>query len=164
MKANRSLAETSEFYRQADVVIVTFGTSWVFRHIERDIIVSNCHKIPAYEFRRERLDIDSIAERFDPLISDPQTGGKKEWIFTVSPIRHLKDGLHGNQISKAILLLAIEKMCATHDNAHYFPSYEIVLDELRDYSFYASDKVHPSEEAIEIVWDRFISSYALTQK
>ena len=77
------------------------------------------------------------------------------WIFTVSPIRHLKDGLHGNQISKAILHLAIEKMCASCGNAHYFPSYEIVLDELRDYSYFAEDTVHPSEETIRIVWERF---------
>ncbi|MBO7763494.1 MAG: GSCFA domain-containing protein [Bacteroidales bacterium] len=157
-KANNALAEGSDFLQKSSVIIVTFGTSWVFRHLERDIIVSNCHKIPSYDFRRERLDVDEIVELFTKLMEDPRLGDGKEWIFTVSPIRHLKDGLHGNQISKAILHLAIEKMCASHRNAHYFPSYEIVLDELRDYSYFAQDTVHPSEETIRIVWERFRSS------
>ena len=158
-KANKSLLDASKFLYEASTVIVTFGTSWVFRHLHRDIIVSNCHKIPAYEFTRERLGIDEIADMFIPLLSDPRLGKDKRWIFTVSPIRHLKDGLHGNQISKSILLLAIEKMCASSDNAHYFPSYEIVLDELRDYSYFAEDTVHPSPEAIRIVWERFRSLF-----
>ncbi len=154
-KANKSMLEASDYLREASTIIVTFGTSWVFRHLQRDIIVSNCHKIPAYEFRRERLGIDEIADMFTPLLTDPRLGKNKRWIFTVSPIRHLKDGLHGNQISKAILLLAIEKMCASYENAHYFPSYEIVLDELRDYSYFAEDTVHPSPETVKIVWERF---------
>lgn len=158
-KANKSLLESGRYLREASVVIVTFGTSWVFRHIGSDIIVSNCHKVPAYEFRRERLEIEDIVDLYTPLLSNPALGVDKRWIFTVSPIRHLKDGLHGNQISKSILLLAIEKMCASFDNAHYFPSYEIVLDELRDYSYFASDTVHPSPEAINIVWERFRERY-----
>ena len=160
-RANTSLQRTSEYFKDASVVIVTFGTSWVFRHKERDIIVSNCHKVPAYEFRRERLDVDEIVEIFSPLISHPEWGANKKWIFTVSPIRHLKDGLHGNQISKAILLLAIEKMCASFDNAHYFPAYEIVLDELRDYKYFAEDTVHPSDETVRIVWERFRDTISL---
>lgn len=158
-KANTSLETTAQFLREADTVIVTFGTSWVFRHIESDIIVSNCHKIPAYEFRRERLDVDEIIEIFSPILTDSRLGTEKQWIFTVSPIRHLKDGLHGNQISKAILLLAIEKMCTSFENAHYFPSYEIVLDELRDYKHFAEDTVHPTPETIQIVWERFRLQY-----
>ena len=158
-KANGSLDESARYFKEASTVIITFGTSWVFRHIGRDIIVSNCHKVPAYEFRRERLEIEEIVEMYSSLIQDPRLGKEKQWIFTVSPIRHLKDGLHGNQISKAILLLAIEKMCASFDNAHYFPSYEIVLDELRDYSYFAEDTVHPSPETIKIVWERFRQEY-----
>ena len=158
-KANKSLEESARYLHDASTIIITFGTSWVFRHIGRDIIVSNCHKIPAYEFIRERLEIDEIVDMYSSLIRDHRLGKEKQWIFTVSPIRHLKDGLHGNQISKAILLLAIEKMCASFDNAHYFPSYEIVLDELRDYSYFAQDTVHPSPEAIRIVWERFRQEY-----
>lgn len=158
-KANSALLEASKALKEANTVIITFGTSWVFRHLERDIIVSNCHKIPAYDFRRERLEIDEIADLFSTILRDPRLGGEKRWIFTVSPIRHLKDGLHGNQISKAILLLAIEKVCASFDNAHYFPSYEIVLDELRDYSYFAEDTVHPSPEAVKIVCERFRQEY-----
>ncbi|MEE3407666.1 MAG: GSCFA domain-containing protein, partial [Candidatus Cryptobacteroides sp.] len=80
---------------------------------------------------------------------------EKEFIFTVSPIRHLKDGAHGNQISKSTLLLALEDVCGRFDNAGYFPSYEIMMDELRDYRFYAADMVHPSDQAVEYIWERF---------
>lgn len=155
-KANQSLKESSIFLKGADTIIVTFGTAWVFRHIATDIVVSNCHKIPNYEFKRERLEVEEIVNLYLPLISEGELSSK-QWIFTVSPIRHLKDGLHGNQISKATLLLSIEKMCARCRNAHYFPSYEIVIDELRDYSYYAEDTVHPSVETINIVWERFHS-------
>lgn len=159
-KANSALNHSSQYLFESDTIIITFGTSWVFRHIPSQIIVSNCHKIPGYEFQRERIEIEDIVNLYTPLLNDCRLS-QKQWIFTVSPIRHLKDGLHGNQISKAILLLAIEKLCASHRNAQYFPSYEIVLDELRDYSFYAEDTVHPSSEAIDIVWEKF---YAWIQK
>lgn len=158
-KANSSLERSSQYFQEASVVIVTFGTSWVFRHTGRGIIVSNCHKVPAYEFQRERVEIEEIVRIFSKILSHPEIGAKKEWIFTVSPIRHLKDGLHGNQLSKATLLLAIEKMCTSFGNAHYFPSYEIVLDELRDYRYFSEDTVHPTPEAIDIVWERFRQQY-----
>ena len=112
-KANSELHKAAAAFRKADVVIITFGTAWVFRNIERDIIVSNCHKRPAYEFRRELLSVEEIFNVTAPLIKHcSEAAGEgvtpKQWIFTVSPIRHLKDGLHGNQLSKATLLLARE--------------------------------------------------------
>ena len=155
LNANTSLAAASSAFRKAKWIMVTFGTSWVYRHIERDIIVSNCHKHPAWEFRRELLTVEDITDRWDDIVKDFPD---KHFIFTVSPIRHRKDGMHGNQISKAILLLAVEHMVSAFPNTHYFPAYEIVLDELRDYSWYADDLVHPSSEAVSAVWERFRTS------
>lgn len=154
-EANAALDEACRQWQQTGAVILTLGTSWVFRHLERDIIVANCHKVPAHEFRREFLSTGQTVRLLEPLI---RRHPEKKWIFTVSPIRHLADGAHGNQISKASLLLAIDELQKRHGvEVHYFPAYEILLDELRDYRWYAEDTVHPSEEAVRIICDRFIS-------
>lgn len=150
--ANAALSRASATFRDADTVIVTFGTAWVFRHLERDVIVSNCHKHPAWEFRRERLEVEDITALWNPVLD---RFPDKRFIFTVSPVRHLKDGLHGNQLSKAILLLAEDSLVQSHANAEYFPAYEIVMDELRDYSWFGEDTVHPSAAAVDKVWRRF---------
>lgn len=159
VKANSALREASRHLAASDIVIITFGTSWVFRHLEKNIIVSNCHKRPAGEFRRERLSVEEIYDLFAPILAATSAPSgdiaPKRWIFTVSPIRHLADTLHGNQLSKATLLLAVDRLCSNFPNASYFPSYEIVLDELRDYRYYAEDTVHPSTEAVDYVWKRF---------
>ena len=153
--ANAALAEASSAFHKAGTVIITFGTAWVFRHIERDMIVSNCHKHPAWEFRRERLDVEDIVSLWSPIL---ERFSDRHFILTVSPIRHLKDGLHGNQLSKATLLLAEEALIRKHSNAEYFPSYEIVLDELRDRTWFEADGAHPTQAAIDIVWERFNSA------
>ena len=150
--ANAVLAAASETLRRARTVIITFGTAWVFRHLERDIIVSNCHKHPAWEFRRERLTVGDIVTLWAPIL---ERFSDRHFILTVSPIRHLKDGLHGNQLSKAILLLAEDILVRTYSNVEYFPSYEIVLDELRDRTWFEADGVHPTGAAVDIVWDHF---------
>ncbi len=150
--ANNSLRAAAQHFKRAKWIIITFGTAWVYRHLEKDIVVSNCHKHPAKEFRREFLPTDQIVELYSPILSEHQD---KNWIFTVSPIRHIKDGLHENQLSKATLLLGIDSLCKQFGNAHYFPSYEIVLDEMRDYSHFAEDSVHPSEQTILEVYRRF---------
>lgn len=150
--ANAALSRASAAFGEADTIIVTFGTAWVFRHLERDIIVSNCHKHPAREFRRERLEVEDITALWNPVLD---RFPDKRFIFTVSPVRYLKDGLHGNQLSKAILLLAEDRLVQAHTNAEYFPSYEIVMDELRDYSWFGEDTVHPSAAAVDMVWERF---------
>ncbi|HIZ86221.1 MAG TPA: GSCFA domain-containing protein [Candidatus Coprenecus stercoravium] len=150
--ANTSLEKASEAFRNAQWIIVTFGTAWTYRHIERNITVANCHKHPAWEFRREMLEIDSIVRTWNGITGEY---ADKRFLFTVSPIRHKKDGMHGNQLSKATLLLAVDRIVSSRPNTCYFPSYEIVLDELRDYKWFAEDQVHPSQEAIDIVWDRF---------
>lgn len=153
--ANTSISAASSAFKKAGWIMVTFGTAWIFRHLERDIIVSNCHKHPAWEFRRELLTVEDITDRWDDIV---KAFPDKHFIFTVSPIRHRKDGMHGNQISKAILLLAVEHLASAFPNTHYFPAYEIVLDELRDYSWFADDLVHPSPETVNIVWERFRTS------
>ena len=162
--ANAALAEASAFFHSCNSVIVTFGTSYVFRNREfaagsekrLDGIVSNCLKLPAREFERFRLSVDEIVELWKPLLEGPLAG--KKVLFTVSPIRHLADSAHGNQLSKATLLLAIDILLEEYGGegrAEYFPSYEIVLDELRDYSWYAEDTVHPSADAIDLIYGRF---------
>lgn len=144
------------FLQEATVVIVTFGTAWVYEYEGK--VVSNCHKMPTNRFVRRRLSVDEIVAMWQPLL---QAMPDKHWIFTVSPIRHIKDGLHENQLSKAILLQAVEELVnkANCDKVGYFPSYEILLDELRDYRFFAEDMVHPSPVAVEYIWQRFVDTY-----
>ena len=134
---------------------MTLGTAWIFRHNGTGETVSNCLKRDASEFTRERLSVGSVVMMLERMVS---RFPEKEFIFTVSPIRHLKDGAHGNQISKSTLLLALEDVCGRFSNAGYFPSYEILMDELRDYRFYAADMVHPSDQAVEYIWERFIET------
>lgn len=149
-------------FAEASVVIITFGTAWVY---EQDgIVVANCHKIPADRFTRRRLSVEEIVSAWQPVLS---AHSDKHFILTVSPIRHIKDGLHENQLSKATLLLAVTQLAENHSvSIDYFPSYEILIDELRDYRFYADDMLHPSSVAVNYIWERFVSTYmsAATQQ
>ena len=151
-KANSTLREACGFFAGCNKVIITLGTSWCFRHIESDSIVSNCLKRPAGEFRRERLSVHEVSETLNKIM---ELCPDKEFIFTVSPIRHFRDGAHGNQISKAGLLLGIEDII--NSTACYFPAYEIMMDELRDYRFYAEDMYHPSQQAVDYIRERFLT-------
>lgn len=155
--ANLSLSKGAEALRKAEFIILSLGTAWVYRYKENGTVVNNCHKIPAANFTRTLLTIGEVTAALLPLIKTLNT----QWILTVSPIRHWKDGAHGNQLSKAILLLAIEQLQKTCANVHYFPAYEIMIDELRDYRFYADDMLHPSSLAIDYIWQRF-ADVALT--
>lgn len=146
----------SGFLKSAEWLFITFGTSWVFEHQQSSLIVSNCHKIPASEFTRFRLNSDEIVAQYKELLVKLSVFNPAlKVVFTVSPVRHWKDGAHGNQLSKAVLLLAVEQLCEWFSSASYFPSYEIVMDELRDYRFYAPDMLHMGEQAIEYIWHRF---------
>ena len=151
--ANESLSKARDFFKACNKVIITLGTSWCFRDKVSGHIVSNCLKRPAGEFQRERL---SVAEVKDALKSIMAMCPDKEFIFTVSPIRHFKDGAHGNQVSKSTLLLGIEETIAETQKADYFPSYEIMMDELRDYRFYAEDMCHPTQQAVDYIRERFL--------
>ncbi len=157
--ANEELVKAREFFLDCSKVIITLGTSWCYRHTERDMIVSNCLKRPGGEFSRERLDVDKTAgvlKEIMDICTDGKGGRKKEVIFTVSPIRHFKDGAHGNQLSKATLLLGVDRITGMYDGADYFPAYEIVMDELRDYRFYAEDMCHPSRQTTDYIRERFL--------
>ena len=151
--ANMALDRAREFWDSCNVIIVTLGTSWCYRHRERDIIVANCLKRNACEFERFFLGRERTVELLEAMVSK----GRKV-VFTVSPIRHLADGAHGNNLSKANLLLGIDEVVSGHpDVAEYFPAYEIMMDELRDYRFYAEDMIHPSAQAENYIFERFIA-------
>ncbi len=152
--ANTALEEASRRWKAASKVIITLGTAWIYEYARSGEVVSNCLKIDAKEFSRRRL---SVRESSTLLMNMIARHPDKEFIFTVSPIRHLKDGAHGNQLSKSTLLLALDEVLAKFpDRCDYFPAYEIVLDELRDYRFYSPDMVHPSEQAVDYLWNRFV--------
>ena len=167
--ANMALKAAHEHFLSCSKVIITLGTSWCFRHKESDAIVSNCLKHPASEFFRERLSAAEVTEalrRIVELCCESSAGVcPKQFIFTVSPIRHFKDGAHGNQISKSALFLGIDDLLAGLPAdlsmnpfyfADYFPAYEIVMDELRDYRFYAEDMCHPTQQTVDYIRERFL--------
>ncbi len=141
-------------------IIITFGTAYVYYRKNTDKIISNCHKQPERFFDRKKLSSHVITEIYKPLIKRLKNISPNiKILFTVSPIRHARDGMHENQLSKATLLLAIDELCHEFpDVAFYFPSYEIMLDELRDYRFYKDDFIHPNSLAIEYIWHRFASA------
>lgn len=200
--ANSTIEAARHFFKESATIIVTLGTAWVYKHIGKQMIVANCHKVPAKEFSRYRLSIDETLAALKEITAFPG----KQYIFTVSPIRHLADGEHGNQLSKATLLLATDALISqaaaqamqaapaapaaqasqavqaapvalqtspaelqpspvasqTSPAAgkeataiYYFPAYEIVMDELRDFRHYAEDTVHPSAETAEYIFSRF---------
>ncbi len=157
-RVRESIKSGEKQLEQAKVVIITFGTAWVYE--QNGTVVSNCHKIPAREFSRRCMCVEEIVKVYREVLQLPLLRGKHV-IFTVSPIRHQKDGMHGNQISKSVLLLAVEQLRDLEGDLEldYFPSYEIVLDELRDYRFYADDMLHPSAKAVEYIWERFKQTY-----
>jgi len=165
---NSKIKSSAEYLKNADFLFITFGTAWVYKYKTTGETVSNCHKIPAKEFSRVRLSVAEIVEIYTKLLADIKTiNPKLKVVFTVSPIRHWKDGAVENQRSKAILLLAIDEIIkASNENCSYFPSYEIAMDELRDYRFYAADMIHISEVAIQHIWEKFEAAliYAESRK
>ena len=159
--ANASLEAASRRWKEATKVIITLGTAWIYEYVRSGEVVSNCLKIDAKEFTRRRLTVQNTAALLMNMLAKHPD---KEFIFTVSPIRHLKDGAHGNQLSKSTLLLALEDVTGKMPGrCEYFPAYEIVLDELRDYRFYARDLVHPSDLAVDYLWSRFVD-FAVPQE
>lgn len=158
-KMNDKLKESSQFLKNATILFITFGTAWIYRQKANGEIVSNCHKMPANTFLREKLSVHDIVNEYTDLFhTSPFSDKKTRVIFTVSPVRHTKDGLHENQLSKATLLLAIDELQKRFDFVEYFPSYEMLLDDLRDYRFYNEDMVHPNNTAIKYLTEK-LSSY-----
>ena len=156
-KINQSFQEAKERLKQARILILTWGTSWVYRYRASGEVVCNCHKIPDREFARSRLTPREIITAYESLLPELFAFNKHlKILHTVSPVRHWKDGAHGNQLSKAALLLAGDALQQKFpEQFFYFPSYEIVMDELRDYRFYAGDMLHMGEQASQYIWERF---------
>ena len=156
-RINMRFREAKDLLQHAGLLVITWGTAWVYRHMGKNRIVNNCHKIPSAEFIRFRLTPEEVVEQYVPLMD--QLFEKLPGIrilLTVSPVRHMKDGARGNQLSKAVLLLASEQLMEKYPGrCFYFPSYEIVMDELRDYRFYGPDLVHTNETASMMIWNKF---------
>ncbi|MBN2165685.1 MAG: GSCFA domain-containing protein [Marinilabiliaceae bacterium] len=155
---NKSINDGTIFLKNANFLFITLGTSFVYEHKNLEMVVSNCHKYPSDTFNRYRLEVDEIVDQYKNLIVKLLVFNPKlRIIFTVSPVRHWKDGAHGNQVSKAVLLLAIDQLEQLFENVSYFPSYELVLDDLRDYRFFAEDLLHTNNLATDYIWEKIQS-------
>jgi len=153
---NTAIKSTNKQLETASHIIITLGTAWTYRFIETDSFVGNCHKVPQKKFLKELLSVKKIIASLENLITlIKSVNPKVNIIFTVSPVRHLKDGFVENMQSKAQLLTAIHQIIDKREQLYYFPSYEIMMDDLRDYRFYNSDMVHPNETAVNYIWEQF---------
>ncbi|MDR1407414.1 MAG: GSCFA domain-containing protein [Tannerella sp.] len=160
-KINERLFTSASNLLNIKQLFITFGTSWFFRLREDGRVVANCHKLPDKMFERERLTVKSIIDEWEELLSALWTSNSGvKVVFSVSPVRHWKDGAHGNTLSKSILLLAVDALQAHYPGqVFYFPAYELVMDELRDYRFYAEDLFHPSPTAVRYLFERFVDTF-----
>jgi len=157
---NKNIEEASQWLANTNLLIITFGTARVYHHKEKQMIVSNCHKIPSKEFDRYLLNIEDITEQWRKLLGKlRQFNPNAHIVFTISPVRHWKDGAAGNQQSKATLILALKQLLDEYKDIEYFPAYEIMMDELRDYRFYADDMLHPGTLGIQYIWEQFARKY-----
>ena len=161
---NHEMESAHNWLKESKLLFITFGTSWVYKHIRTNQVVANCHKIPAKEFDHYALNVQEILEIYNELIGKIlQFNPKIKLIFTVSPVRHWKDGPVNNLYSKSVLVVAIHELLKKHDGASYFPSYEIMLDDLRDYRFYADDLFHPNQQGIDYIWEKFRDCYVTNE-
>lgn len=154
------LQKIKKLLMAGDCLILTFGTAWVYQLSKTEQIVANCHKVPQKEFTKVLLDLDILKEQWKNLIGDlHQLNPKLKILLTVSPIRHTRKGIHENNVSKSVLLLLSDFLEKKFECVQYFPSYEIVLDELRDYEFFKEDMIHPTDESISIIYERLKAAY-----
>ena len=160
MQMNERLHNAADALRNADALVVTFGSAWAYHHVDSNEVVANCHKFPERKFRKALTPMADIVAQWSSFIRQLRlVNPKVKCILSVSPVRYLRDGAHGNQLSKANLLLAAEELTRACEDVHYFPAYEIVLDELRDYRFYAEDMLHPSNQTVEYIISKFATCY-----
>ncbi|MBW2936747.1 GSCFA domain-containing protein [Aureisphaera sp. CAU 1614] len=153
---NLQLSHFKTYLLEASHIIFTLGSAWVYLHNNTSEIVANCQKVPQKEFSKEILSMEMISKSLQNCISEiNEVNPKVTFIFTVSPVRHIKDGFAENTLSKSHLLSAVHPSISTIENAHYFPSYELMMDELRDYRFYKEDMLHPNDTAIQYIWEKF---------
>lgn len=157
---NQSFSAARHFLQTSNRLVITLGTAHVFLLKESGRIVANCHKVPAKAFERRRLRVKEVVDNLTAVFQKLKAAlPTLEIIVTVSPVRHLRDGLMENQRSKATLLLALEEVGSRLPFVHYFPAYEILLDDLRDYRFYAEDMAHPSQQATDYIWEYFETAF-----
>lgn len=157
---NQLIDTTNRHLEKATHCLITLGTSWVYKHIESDEIVANCHKVPQKQFVKELISAADIEASLKRIVSKIQVVNPNcKFIFTISPIRHSKDGFVENNVSKSHLITALYHFLTNATSSIYFPSYEIMMDELRDYRFYAEDMLHPNQTAIEYIWMKFSENY-----
>ena len=160
---NSALKQTKKQLKTVSHIIITLGTSWVYRYNKTDDLVGNCHKISQKEFTKELLSVDEIVSSLENIINSVKAINKNVTvIFTLSPVRHLKDGFIENNLSKAHLLTAIDKVL--DNDVNYFPAYEIMMDDLRDYRFYKKDMLHPNEIAVDYIWNKFVATWINTSE
>ncbi len=152
---NKTLEEAHQHLKKCSTIFITLGSAWVYEYPDFGI-VANCHKIPNKQFTKRLLSVKEILSAFNEVKENLKN---INIVFTVSPIRHIKEGLHENNLSKSTLHLAINNLVEQQENYHYFPAYEMIIDELRDYRFFKDDLVHPTEMATNYVWDKFSSCY-----
>lgn len=160
-RMNQRIEQGHTALREAQLLTVTLGTALIYRLRRTGDVVANCHKVPGHEFERKRATVSEMAKELDTMLMRlHQFNPELRIILTVSPIRHIADGLDTNSLSKASLRVAIDEAMACHrDYCDYFPAYEIMMDDLRDYRFYTTDMVHPSDVAIEYIWQAFQATY-----
>jgi hypothetical protein len=153
---NQLIETTNWHFENTTHCLITLGTSWVYKHIESNVIVANCHKVPQKQFVKKILSLNEIETSLKRIVSEIQVVNPNcKFIFTISPVRHRKDGFVENNVSKSQLITALYQFLLNSTSSIYFPSYEIMMDELRDYRFYAEDMLHPSQTAIDYIWMRF---------
>jgi len=157
---NESRKKATAFLKETDLLMITLGSAWAYKFIKRDEYVANCHKVPNKEFKKELLTVEFIVKEMEEVISKLQSiNSKLKVIFTVSPVRHWKDGAVENTLSKSILNVAVHQIVRNSDSVYYFPAYEMVIDDLRDYRFYKEDMVHPNSVAVDYIWEGFENSF-----
>ena len=157
---NKASVSINKAVKNSTHFIITLGTSWVYRFNESGEIVANCHKVSQNKFKKELLSVAEINKSLSLIISlIKEINPSISFIFTVSPVRHLKDGVIENQQSKSHLISALHQIIPIHKNSFYFPSYEVMMDELRDYRFYKEDMIHPNQIAINYIWEKFYENW-----
>jgi hypothetical protein len=150
---------TNPHWEKQNILIITFGTAWVYTLIADGKIVANCQKQPAQQFQKRLLTVEEITQKFDQLYNELKNRHLPQIILTVSPVRHLKDTMPLNSLSKSLLIVACHQITDKYPDISYFPAYEIQNDDLRDYRFYGEDMLHPTEVAIEYIWNKFTDTY-----
>jgi len=157
---NKLIDSTYLEIKEASHIVITYGTSWIYKTIASQSVVANCHKVPQKAFQKELLSIEIVEKSIQNTIAFIQSiNPEVQVIFTISPVRHLKDGFVENQLSKSHLISALHSSISHVPSSIYFPSYEIMMDELRDYRFYAEDMLHPNQLAIDYIWERFVQTH-----